>query len=412
MKKSGKIFFLSVCCAAIAAAGLALTACGDKGNGDATAGLKPTEGLRYIPAPDGEEGYWVSGMGAAEVSEVVIPSTYLDEPVTGVASSAFRENEDLISVAIPSSVKTIGERAFYECGLLEVTFSEGLEEIGQDAFVGCKMNKIDLPESLKTIGESAFEVCDFLKKITIPAGVISIGDWSLCCSSLENITVAEDNERYYSENNCLIEKESKTLIRAGIKSEIPEGVVVVGQAACLGNKMERLVFPDSVTGIEKQSFSKCNNLTEVSIPSRISVSGWGIFYKCENLKNVTIEEGITFIEEYMFSDCNSLISVNLPSTLKEIRQGAFSDCISLGSITIPDSVEEVGAHTFSQCTSLEKLVIPKSVEKLDEYAFGKEDIFLFAEVEEGEAAWELPYNVTVYWAGEWEYRNGEPYPLG
>ena len=68
MKKSGKIFFLSVCCAAIAAAGLALTACGDKENGDATAGLKPTEGLRYIPAPDGEEGYWVSGMGAAEVS--------------------------------------------------------------------------------------------------------------------------------------------------------------------------------------------------------------------------------------------------------------------------------------------------------------------------------------------------------
>ena len=51
------------------------------------------------------------------------------------------------------------------------------------------------------------------------------------------------------------------------------------------------------------------------------------------------------------------------------------------------------------------------MEKLDEYAFGKEDIFLFAEVEEGEAAWELPYNVTVYWAGEWEYRDGEPYPL-
>lgn len=145
---------MSVCCAAVAAAGLALTACGgDKG--DATAGLKPTEGLRYIPAPDGEEGYWVSGMGAAEVSELVIPSTYLDEPVTGIKASAFRGNEDLMSVAIPSSVKTIGEMAFYECGLLKAEFSEGLEEIGERAFSSCDMSEIDLPESLKTIGEYA-----------------------------------------------------------------------------------------------------------------------------------------------------------------------------------------------------------------------------------------------------------------
>ena len=245
-EKIGENLFLSVCCAAIAAAGLALTACGDKENGDATAGLKPTEGLRYIPAPDGEEGYWVSGMGAAEVSEVVIPSTYLDEPVTGIKASAFRGNEDLMSVAIPSSVKTIGEMAFYECGLFKAEFSEGLEEIGERAFSSCDMSEIDLPESLKTIGEYAFAYCDSLKEITIPAGVVSIGEGSLHCEALETITVAEGNESYYIEGGCLIERETKTLLHGGEKNAIPDGVVTLGELTFSGSLAESISLPDSV----------------------------------------------------------------------------------------------------------------------------------------------------------------------
>ena len=245
-EKIGENLFLSVCCAAIAAAGLALTACGDKENGDATAGLKPTEGLRYIPAPDGEEGYWVSGMGAAEVSEVVIPSTYLDEPVTGIKVSAFRGNEDLMSVAIPSSVKTIGEMAFYECGLFKAEFSEGLEEIGERAFSSCDMSEIDLPESLKTIGEYAFAYCDSLKEITIPAGVVSIGEGSLHCEALETITVAEGNESDYIEGGCLIERETKTLLHGGEKNAIPDGVVTLGELTFSGSLAESISLPDSV----------------------------------------------------------------------------------------------------------------------------------------------------------------------
>ena len=252
-EKIGENLFLSVCCAAVAAAGLALTACGgDKG--DATAGLKPTEGLRYIPAPDGEEGYWVSGMGAAEVSELVIPSTYLDEPVTGIKASAFRGNEDLMSVAIRSSVKTIGEMAFYECGLLKAEFSEGLEEIGERAFSSCDMSEIDLPESLKTIGEYAFAYCDSLKEITIPAGVVSIGEGSLHCEALETITVAEGNESYYIEGGCLIERETKTLLHGGEKNAIPDGVVTLGGLTFSGSLAESISLPDSVMTIGDLAF--------------------------------------------------------------------------------------------------------------------------------------------------------------
>ena len=481
MKKSGKIFFLSVCCAAVAAAGLALTACGDKG--DATAGLKPTEGLRYIPAPDEGEGYWVSGMGAAEVSELVIPSTYLDEPVTGVASSAFSDNKNLMKIVIPKSVKTIGAAAFEYSGLLEVAFSEGLEEIGQDAFVGCKMNKIDLPESLKTIGESAFSYCRFLKEVNLPVKLEFLEEFSFSHSGLEIITVDEGNEKYYSENNCQIERETKTLIQGGAKSKIPDDVVAVGDFAFMGIAIESLTLPDSVVSLGQQAFSGCNSLTAVTIPKQISSIEWGAFYQCENLETVTLEEGMTFTGEYMFSGCGNLASLNLPSTLKTIGESSFADCLDLETVTIPDSAETIGDHAFfgcydltnvkigknvkticdyafskcssletitipdsvetigeggfwyceklvnvklgknlksiggsafKECFSLKKLVIPKSVEEIVNqafYSYGDNTVYLFAEVEEGEAAWETSSYTTVYWAGEWEYRNGEPYPL-
>lgn len=50
---------------------------------------------------------------------------------------AFRESK-IISVTIPSSVKTIGDSAFYNCGnLSSVTVCEGVETIGQNAFRAC-----------------------------------------------------------------------------------------------------------------------------------------------------------------------------------------------------------------------------------------------------------------------------------
>ena len=142
-----------------------------------------------------------------------------------------------MSVAIPSSVKTIGEMAFYECGLFKAEFSEGLEEIGERAFSSCDMSEIDLPESLKTIGEYAFAYCDSLKEITIPAGVVSIGEGSLHCEALETITVAEGNESYYIEGGCLIERETNA---------IPDGVVTLGELTFSGSLAESISLPDSV----------------------------------------------------------------------------------------------------------------------------------------------------------------------
>ncbi|RBI34057.1 leucine-rich repeat domain-containing protein, partial [Metamycoplasma hominis] len=57
------------------------------------------------------------------------------------------------SITIPSSVKEIGERAFFGCqNLNEVILNEGLEKIGDYAFRYAKILFITIPGSVKEIG--------------------------------------------------------------------------------------------------------------------------------------------------------------------------------------------------------------------------------------------------------------------
>ncbi len=84
----------------------------------------------------------------------------------------------LTSIAIPSSVTSIGGGAFYGCSsLTSITIPTLVESIGEDAFSGCtSLASVAFPEGLTSIGPYAFNGCTSLATITIPASVESIED--------------------------------------------------------------------------------------------------------------------------------------------------------------------------------------------------------------------------------------------
>ena len=87
------------------------------------------------------------------------------------------------------------------------------------------------------------------------------------CENLSSITVDENNPYYYSENNCLIEKnETKTLIVGCKTSIIPSDVTVIGDGAFSGcSGLTNIDIPDSVTKIESSAFYNCSGLKSISI---------------------------------------------------------------------------------------------------------------------------------------------------
>ena len=95
-------------------------------------------------------------------------------------------------VTIPSTVKSIGERAFEECtDIIEISIPKSVTSIGRYAFEQCSgLTKITIPDSVTTIGNYAFDQCTGLKSVTISNNVKAIGIGTFNeCDSLTKITI-------------------------------------------------------------------------------------------------------------------------------------------------------------------------------------------------------------------------------
>ena len=91
-------------------------------------------------------------------------------------------NQNIKSYVIPSSVTSIGDRAFSCCrSLSEIVISSSVTSIGDLAFSDCRsLSKIVIPSSVTSIGDYAFLGCRSLSEIVISSSITSIGKGAFC----------------------------------------------------------------------------------------------------------------------------------------------------------------------------------------------------------------------------------------
>ena len=133
---------------------------------------------------------------------------------------------------------------------------------------------------------------------------------------------------------------------------LPDGLISIGEWAFYNcSKLTNITLPDSLTSIGKYAFESCSSLTNVTIPAGVTTIGTGTFLYCRKLTNVTFQNGLTGIGSYAFERCGSLTNVTIPASVTYISQEAFFYCGSLRTITFVGNVPTISSEAFSGVTA-------------------------------------------------------------
>ena len=86
------------------------------------------------------------------ISIITIP-----EGVISIGKCCLNGCSSLTNIELPSSITSIGDKAFYITNISTITIPEGVTSIGNECFNECKsLTSIQLPSSLINICEGAF----------------------------------------------------------------------------------------------------------------------------------------------------------------------------------------------------------------------------------------------------------------
>ena len=230
----------------------------------------------------------------------------------------------------------------YENGQGVITFDGDVTMIGAQAFYNCAtLTSISISSTISEMNKNAFSGCKNLKRVDISY----LSAW--CKIVFKDSTASSPLSNWadlYLNGELLTD-----LV-------IPSDITVLNFGAFYGcTSLSNVTIPSQVTSIGQAAFGHCSSLTSITISDSVTSIGNSAFCNCTSLTSVTITNSITSIGSYTFENCDSLTSVTIPNSVTSIGGRAFCWCDSLTSITIPDSVTEIGGSAFSGCTSLKEV---------------------------------------------------------
>ena len=289
-----------------------------------------------------------------EVTNLLVP-----ESVSSIPDNAFSNMESLISVSFSGGVCTIGNSAFRSCtGLRNLSFNNESVSFGDRAFSGCSgIERISFGEGNVAIGNNSFAECEKLKEISFGGGSVSIkrNAFENCnaltradipsvkfiCSSIN--LVSEDASPFYSSK---------------------EGHLFIN-----GTELTGLVFPETVSSVNKWAFINCTGITDITLRNGVGISYLDVA-NCSGLRNVHLDKLETWLElqsgslfqrswsfgGHLCLGDEEILDFVVPEGIELIGRNAFDYCKYLKSVTIASSVTEMEEDVFS-CTQLEKIVM-------------------------------------------------------
>lgn len=213
-----------------------------------------------------------------------LESLTLGEGVQSYEGCILQKFPNLTTVSLPSTLKTLSDYAFLNCGLTQIKLPAGLQSIGSQAFSSTSLSSVDMSAltSLTKMGAGIFSDCKSLESIKLPSNMTTIPQ-----SLVENCT-------------------NLTSI------DIPATVTAIKTSAFRDTGLTQVYLPVGLKTINPGAFIN-TNLTEVIIPYGATEVGsgskytYGVFGNCSNLKAVYIPSTVQSMGTAIISDCPDAI---------------------------------------------------------------------------------------------------------
>jgi hypothetical protein len=345
-----------------------------------------------------DDGKTITGIASEISGNIEIPYG-----VEKIAKNAFKDNTNITSVVFPSSLREIGNHAFWNCiNLKEINLNEGLESIGLESFIHTGLESVDLPSTLNFLNWTPFECKMNVHHMSeyfcsdINGVLYSTDETSLILYPRrvheESIRVPESVTRIesYAFENCIAKelnipegieelqgnlfKGCQMLKTITICSVFPKELKIDDEAF-KGFEVEKCVLRvpfDALSEYKKdERFKDFKYITAIEGSRCLLYDEKGTeILGCddEDCEDIDIPEGVTSIKDKAFEDNEQLESVHFPDSLLTIGCCAFSGCTHVTDIRLNEGLISIDWDAF-RGTSLSRVYIPYSVEEIGYSAF-------------------------------------------
>ena len=289
-------------------------------------------------------------------TDIVIPDEYFGFPVTGIdlqnntmnkfssvefpsylseCYGDFKNHTELKNITFKSSDLIIGDNAFSNTGITELTL-HGSAEIGKQAFYGCKDLKqvtFDGNPEIITISDDAFRECISLEKVIIPENCkqLIIGKNAFQNTNIKEIEINGDCKietdvfKYAPLNSITFNGDTEIVFGGFSESESLKEITFNGNVSLVQNAfmncptLKNINISGNITG---SAFNGCTNLTSIN-GEQVFDENTGDFipeYKDFIMNNFNLADDIGFINQYVKSQVKKIVAENITPDMNDMQK--------------------------------------------------------------------------------------------
>ena len=308
-----------------------------------------------------------------QISKIII-----EEGIEEIGIEAFSDYNSITTIEFPSSLKTIGEFGFEGCSKLKKVSLTSIETLGYGSFKSCgELEEVSITSnSLTLLDSEVFYGCNSLTKLILPVSLQTISSYVFDTQDPQ----LKLREIIFSNTNQAIKEftmEFSFLPIIGPAFPFIEKFTFMDPIQKLGdnlfNQCDRVVSiefqTDGLEEIGESVFQYCYSLSEITLPSTLSIIGDSAFDSCDSLEilNICGDQDLNFGE--LRSNFDFVETVAFTGNVKNIGPFSFADFTLLTNLTLPQTLETIGESAFQYCESLTKIIFPKTLETINEFAF-------------------------------------------